>query len=579
MTSKGENKGIFSGLSDIKMNELRKMIIGLDSEDMKRLALFVNDPEAFSAEISELLPNSIKLMLQSGKISYEELIPVFENILQDSIKKDSQSLANILFPIMMPAIRKAVAEDLKKMLDSINSTLEHGFSPKRIGWRMQAMFSGKTYAEIVLSNAFIFRVRQVFLIHKKSGLLLNDVVETSQSFTQDADMVSSMLSAIKDFIQDSFGVENSTNELNTINVGQFNIWIEQGPEAIIATIVDGDASSELREQMKDAIEKIHLKYSLDLKKFDGDTDVFTKTEPYLESCLLSEQKATKKRKPFALIIIFVLLLLGLAYLSYVNIEKYMRMSDMEEVLNAEPGILITDEESRSGKTYFMGLKDPLSKNPFVIAKQFGFDTTDVNFELRSYISLDISLVLKRAYSILNPPEKIKLRMEEQTLLISGEADEGWVDMAKLRYFSIPGVSKLNIQELKMLTSKTFVEKRMISLEEYYFQFKYLKVELTDEQKIKFSNLIDEVNEVMDFNFSQDSVPVVVVIAHTSYEGNAEANKRVAFDRAQEFINLMINADIPMEVLVPKTDYVEDIDYKYPVRSVSFKVIYSKPEDL
>lgn len=578
MTSKGDNKGIFSGLSDIKMNELRKMIIGLDNEDLKRLALFVNDPEAFSAEISELLPNSIKLMLESGKISYDELVPVFETVLQDSIKKDPQSLAKILFPIMMPAIRKAVSEDLKKMLDSINSTLEHSFSPKRIGWRFQAMFSGKSYAEIVLSNAFIFRVKQVFLIHKKSGLLLNDAFDNSLSVTKDSDMVSSMLSAIKDFVQDSFDVDQS-NELNTINVGKFNIWIEQGPEAIIATIVEGDAPAYLREQMKDAIEKIHLRYSLELNKFEGDTAVFEKTKPYLEACLLSEHKESKKRKPITIIVIFILIMLGLGYLSYISIDRYLRISDMEDALNSQPGILITDDETNNGKRVFMGLQDPLSVNPYTIASQYGFDTSNVSFNFKGFISLDNSLVLKRAYSILNPPEKVILRIENQTLFVSGEAEEDWVNMAKSKYYSIPGIGKLDLLELNILTSNTIIEKREFSLEEYYFEFKYLKVELTDNQKIKFANLINEVNQVLDFNFSQDSIPVIVVIGHTSYEGNPEANKKVAFDRAQEFINLMINADIPMEVLVPKTDYVEDIDYKYPVRSVSFKVIYSKPEDL
>ena len=119
----------------------------------------------------------------------------------------------------------------------------------------------------------------------------------------------------------------------------------------------------------------------------------------------------------------------------------------------------------------------------------------------------------------------------------------------------------------------------MSIEKYYFVFNYKKVELNRDQKIKFNNLINEVNRVLDFNLSQDSVPVIVVIAHTSYDGNAEGNKKVAFERAQQFINLMINADIPMEVLVPKTDFIEDSDEGFPVRSVSFKVFYSKPEDL
>lgn len=73
--------------------------------------------------------------------------------------------------------------------------------------------------------------------------------------------------------------------------------------------------------------------------------------------------------------------------------------------------------------------------------------------------------------------------------------------------------------------------------------------------------------------------MIIVIAHTSYEENAGVNKYVAFERAQQFINLMIAAGIPMEVLVPKTDYIEDTGESFSVRSISFKVTYSKPEDL
>jgi len=83
------------------------------------------------------------------------------------------------------------------MIDSLNTTLEHGFSPKRLAWRFKAMFSGKSYAEIVLSHAYIYRVKQVFLIHKQSGILLKEISDIEDPSAKDADMVSSMLSAIK----------------------------------------------------------------------------------------------------------------------------------------------------------------------------------------------------------------------------------------------------------------------------------------------------------------------------------------------------------------------------------------------
>jgi len=578
MVTKDSKMGFFGSLSDVKMNELRKMLIGLDTEDLRRLALLVNDPEAFAEEISDLLPHSIKIMLEKDNISYSSLIPLVEEALKDSIKKDPHTLANILFPIMMPAIRKAVAEDIKNMVDSLNSTLENGFSPKRIGWRFQALVSNRSYAEIVLSNAYIFRVRQVFHIHKNTGLLLNSVSDGDAAESKDADMVSSMLSAIKDFVQDSFDVDGS-NELDTITVGKFNIWIEQGPYSIIATIVDGDAPSQLRTVMKETVEKIHLKHSLELEQFSGEVDVFEKSLPYLQNCLLSEQKEKKKKKPVILIILLILLLAIGGYFAYSLIDRNIRIENLEESLKAEPGIVITEDNYEDGKTVFEGLRDPLSTNPYKLAKLAKVDTSEVSFNLKAFISLDDNLILVRAKDLLKPPKEVRLSYSNGTLFASGEAHEDWVYEAQKNYGRIAGISKFDITALYVLTDKKLIKETTLSIEKYYFVFKYKKVELNQNQKIKFTNLINEVNTVLDFNFSQDSVPVIVVIAHTSYAGNAEGNKKVAFERAQQFINLMINADIPMEVLVPKTDFIEDSDEGFPVRSVSFKVFYSRPEDL
>ena len=578
MTQSDRNLGIFGGLSEIKMNELRKMIIGLDTEDLKRLTLLINDPEAFSEEISELLPNSIKVLLNKERISYGELIPILETTLHDSIKKNPLTVADILFPVMGPAIRKAVAEDLKVMIESLNTSLESGFSPQKIGWRFKAMFSSETYAQIALSHAYVYRVKQVFLIHKETGLLLNSASDSEESVTKDVDMVSSMLSAIKDFVQDSFTSEQN-NELNTINVGQFNIWIEQGPGAILAAIVDGDAPSNLRLQLKETIEKIHLKQSYELDKFEGEVEIFKQTDPFLEKCIISEQKEKKKKKPIALIILFCLILGVIGYFAYITIDRNLRLNKLENSLKQEAGIVIIDNERSNGKTVFEGLRDPFAVSPWAISKNNNVDTSEVDFILKPYISLEKDIILKRAYSILEPPSSAKLSYYKGTLFVAGEADEAWVNSAYNRYRSIGGVNKFDKTALYMLTNKSTISRKILSIEEYYFVFKYLKVELSSAQKIKFSNLIEEVNTVLDFNFSQDSVPVIVVLAHTSYAGNAEANKKTAFDRAQQFINLMINAGLPMEVLVPKTDYIEDIEEDFPVRSVSFKVIYSKPEDL
>ncbi len=577
MAKSKRNKGIFESMSEVKLNELRRMILGLDTEDLRRLALLVNDPEAFSEEISELLPHSIKVMLDKDSISYSDLASVVESALKESIKIDPKTISDLLFPIMMPAIRKAVAEAIKNMVDSLNSTLENGFSPKRIGWRFKAMFSDSSYAEIVLSNAYIYQVKQVFLIHKKTGLLLNETSDFQNSVTKDSDLISSMLTAIKDFIQDSFNVEQS-NELETIKVGQFNIWIEQGPEVIIAAIVDGNASLGFRTVLKETVENVHLKHLYELDNFNGEVEVFKKSDPYLQDCLISEQKEKKKKKPVIVILLFVALLGFMAYWAYVTIEQKIRIDKLEKALKNEPGIIVTDDHNYNGKRVFEGLRDPVAASLIDMSNKHNVDTSEVAFEFSSYISLEDDLILRRAYAMLQPPASVDLSYNDRVLLASGDANIEWIVYALKEFSYISGVDYFDTSTLKILT-KAQVNHLSLSIEQYYFVFKYNTVTLNEAQKIKFSSLIDEVNKVLNFDFSQDSVPVIIVLAHTSYEGNAIANKKIAFERAFQFIKLMITAGLPMEVLVPKTDYIEDINDEFPVRSVSFKVTYSKPEDL
>jgi len=236
-----------------RLHELRTLLTGLDKTELQQLNTLIKDPEAFSDEIRKLLPLSIRKMVDAGDISMENLLPLIEEAMRESIQRNPETLADILFPVMMPAIRKAVATDIKQMLDSLNNTLEHSFSFKRIGWRAQALLSSRKYSEIVLSHAYIYQVKQVFLIHKSTGLLLAQVSDEQQGNVANADMVSSMLSAIKDFVQDSF-VNKKGNILEEINVGRMRIMLEQGPYAILASVVEGNIPKVYHDLLKETIE-------------------------------------------------------------------------------------------------------------------------------------------------------------------------------------------------------------------------------------------------------------------------------------------------------------------------------------
>jgi OOP family OmpA-OmpF porin len=560
--------------------ELRKAILGLDNQDLQRLSNLVKDPELFSEEISQLLPFSIKKLYERGDIDLGTLRQLIEQVLTQSVKDNPRNLTNILFPIMMPAIRKAVAEDIKRMMESLNTSLEYGFSPKRIGWRFQALFSGKKYAEIVLSHAYVYKVNQVFLIHKATGLLLHQVFDEELKQTSDADMVSSMLSAIKDFVQDSFK-RDGDEQLDTIAVGNFNIWIEQGPHAIIAAIVEGNAPGDLRITLKEAIEAIHINFNYELERFQGDTEVFETKDRFLQTCLQKERKEVKKRKPLALLVILVLLLGAVGYWAYLEIETNLRFRALVRSMQASPGVLITGTEKFGGVYHVSGMYDPLSDNLQRMVSESGFDEQQVSLDLERYISLEYDLVLRRAYQRLLPPSSIDLSLRNDTLFATGTAEANWVNYALNRADGVPGIyyfdaTGVNPEPQVEVVTPEVLQRSILAIENYYFIFEYNQGTLDSLQKIDFELLVREVKSVLDFRFDQDSVPTIEVISHTSFSGNPEANSVKAQQRADQFVDFMVNAGLPVETLVPVVVFIEDLKDNLPVRSVSFKVKYVNP---
>ena len=87
-----------------------------------------------------------------------------------SVRRNPRPLADALFPIIGPAIRKAVAATLQRHArvaqHARSSTACRG---ARSSWRLDARRTGKSFAEIVLLNTLVYRVEQVFLIHRPSG--------------------------------------------------------------------------------------------------------------------------------------------------------------------------------------------------------------------------------------------------------------------------------------------------------------------------------------------------------------------------------------------------------------------------
>ena len=269
--------------ADDDLSELRSLLLAPEHLQLTKLQKRLDDPELHAEDISSVLPEAIRLRSTQDKKLTTVLTPTVEDILRTSVEKNPKTLANALFPVIGPAIRKSIAEMFKRMLQSLNQTLEYSFSWQGLKWRIEALRTGKPFAEVVLLHSLVYRVEQVFLIHGQTGLMLQHV-GADPTISEDADMISSMLKAIQDFAHDSFRLAKG-DSLETLQVGDLTVWIEQGPQALLAGVIKGNAPEALRSTFAETLETIHLEQGRAIEDFKGDTAVFEESRHHLEACL------------------------------------------------------------------------------------------------------------------------------------------------------------------------------------------------------------------------------------------------------------------------------------------------------
>ncbi len=403
--------------------ELRQLLLGDELEKLDGISERVEVPENFSSVVSDILPQAMLKSARQGDELSEAMIPTVEEIIRLSIKKDIGKFANALFPVIGPAIRKSISETIRQMMQSLNRTLEQSFSWQGLKWRIESMRTGIPISQIAMLHGLVYRVEQAFFIHRATGLLLHSI-EQPDIHNQDADLVSSMLSAINDFVSDSFKVE-ANHSLGSIEVGDLSIWIERGPDSILAVAIRGEAPNSLRTQMQEILENLQTKFSDSLADFSGDVEAFGASETILADCMQAQYQDKQKRRSSRAKWLLALLLVVLFFLLGANKYRSMQQDEYVEILNNESGYVITEAKERDGILVVRGLRDPLAKTPQAMLERSSLVSDDVIHKFEPYQSLQADFVAKRVMAILDPPQTVSIEIVEQVLVVKGIASESW----------------------------------------------------------------------------------------------------------------------------------------------------------
>ena len=331
------------------LEELRRLLMEPEQLQIGNILERLNNPRVRARELSRPLPEAIWLRNAQDDALSEALSPTIVKAFHSSIKKDPRPVAEAISPLMGPAIRRAIAVALSGMIQSFDQALKHSFSSQGLKWRIEAMRTGKSFAEVVMLHTLVYRVEQVFLIHKQTGLLLQHVAADA-TITKDADIVSGMLTAIQvaigNFARDSFG-RRDEEQIGALDMGDRKVWFESGPSVVLAIVINGQAPETMRgDFFAPALEAIQVEQRDDLALFNGDSTAFENSRHLLEGCLHSQYKDGTHSDEFKIPAYFWLLLAALIITigtwGFFAIRAQWRWNTYLDKLENEPGIVVAE---------------------------------------------------------------------------------------------------------------------------------------------------------------------------------------------------------------------------------------------
>lgn len=443
-----------------ELEELRRLLFHNEQEELKKLRERLGDPQLRAREVASVLPKALKISRAQGDELTLALQPTVEGSVRQSIGSNPQIFVDALHPILGPMVRRSIAESLRRLLQGLNQTLEHTFSWQGLQWRLEAWRTGKSFAEVVMLRSLVYRVEQLFLIHRETSLSLLHLA-ADPATTQDSDMVAGMLSAIQDFARDSFKTGDQES-LEEFRIGEMQVWIAPGRHAYLAAVIRGNPPRELRSTLEEAIDSIHILHGAALARFDGDASTLEPARPELEACLRSQYQKTKgkeARHTRAWLVLGALAVFLLAVL-FIAVQSQWRWRNLLRRLQAEPGIALTTiDRNWFAPSRIAGLRDPLATDGAALVQAAQLKPSRIRFDWKEYFALDSVSVQRRFAQRFGQPKETQIAIEGSTAIISGKTPYEWLERVRREGTQLPGVTSVVERDVALSYDPTLALER------------------------------------------------------------------------------------------------------------------------
>jgi len=567
-------------LTPTDMDNVRKLLLGQNNR-------VITDAVKGDARnmVADVISESIHDRQQRDNSLTKAMTPLIESAVEQSIESNKSKFVSYLYPIVGSLVRKSVSVFFNGFLEKLNYLIEYSLTLKGMKWRFRAWQKGIPFNQYILRKTFNYRVEQVFFIHRETGSLLCNVASDNTQFN-DPSLVSAMLTAINDFVADSFHQAQDTH-LDTIKTEHFTLAVEAGPDALLVAAVAGNMPNDIKSILKHTLEELHELYGEELGNFTGDDSPFTAADNHLRGCLISElssQAVDKKKTPWAAWFVITLFMLGIFYWGAIQWQSSQLIKRIE-AFQLPAGIKILSVQKHDNQQLIIDyIADPFSEDLPAWIEQQGVNTDPLLFSLTPILSTNKEIILKKAIAIL-PFSNIDIRLSEHELLLSGQLSQPFPIELIGQLQGIPGVNTVDIRELIQPESILKEGDSLLALWQKYvssinmaqIQFAIDSAELNYASQQQVKGIAQQLLITLKLSERLNKSIGIIISGYSDASGNQEKNLALSKQRAlavkTELMQQGVDAD---KLFTVGSGELQINGFESAGRKVLFSLIHDMP---
>ncbi|RNF85228.1 hypothetical protein [Montanilutibacter psychrotolerans] len=390
-------------------HRIRTLLLGVEQLRLEKIDLAVQRSDARFERLPETLAESIEVANSTRGASRlaRALSESTAESLELAVQKRPGAIVQAVFPIIGPAIRRALSEALRAMAQDLDQALQETLSLRALRWRLECLRTGIPYASVALRHRLHYQVEHLFLIRRESGLLLDHLCRHDRPGV-DVDAIAGMLTAIEQFVQDSVA-SGEEGGLGGATVGDYRLLLSHGPCLRLAAFVSGVPPSNLGRRLDELNETLHT-----LREQHGEEQVNLPAGALADLEELKEVDPVRRRTSGHYFVgaLVASILVAMLVWSWMAVGWSRQVGTIRNDLDALPGFALLSIESEGrGALMINGLLDPAGQDPRSVLRSL-HPGVRTDWRLRPYVSSDPEVVVRRARQQLALPHGVSTELDE-----------------------------------------------------------------------------------------------------------------------------------------------------------------------